>query len=155
MKIRPATREDIGELAYMILQWATNELPENLGLMDSTAWQSERTAQLIVSSNSYVTRVLDDNGQVVGAYVMMLYGNGTFGSEPYASLLGVYVKPDKRSYKFHGLKLIMDAQQIATELGLSRLEINPMPGSKGMQAVLQRLGYLPMCITHTKRLNHG
>ena len=154
MNIRQATPQDVGELAYMIMTWSRNELPEEVRIMDATAVQAERTAKMIVYSPGYLTRVMENGSGVVGAYVIMCFQEGTFGDEPYGSLLGVYVRPECRGHKYYGLKLLMDAEEQALRAGLARLEINPMPQSRGLSHILRRMGYAPLCITHTKRFSH-
>lgn len=152
--IRQAEPQDVGEIAYMIMTWARDELPEGVRIMAGTAQQAERTARMIVFMPGYHTRIAEDAGNLVGAYVIMCYPEGTFGDEPYGSLLGVYVKPEQRGHHYYGLKLLMDAQAEAHKLGLSRLEVNPMPKSRGLSHLLKRMGYEPLCITHMKRLHH-
>lgn len=152
--IRQAQPEDVGEIAYMIMNWAKDELPEAVRIMEPTAAQAERTARLIVFLPHYITRVMENGQGVVGAYVILRFTEGTFGDEPYGSLLGVYVKPEHRGFKACGLRLLMDAQEQARHSGLSRLEVNPMPKSRGMGHILKRMGYEPLCVTHVKRLSH-
>ena len=154
MNIRQAEPQDVGEIAYMIMKWATDELPEAVRIMEPTAQQAERTARLIVFQPYYITRVLENGNGIVGAYVILRFPEGTFGDEPYGSLLGVYVKPEHRGYQALGLRLLMDAQEQARQSCLSRLEINPMPRSRGMSHILKRMGYEPLCVTHMKRLSH-
>ena len=153
MQIRQASPTDVGEIAYMIMTWAKYELPEEVRIMAATASQAERTARKIVFQPGYLTRVMENGHGVVGAYVIMCFPEGTFGDEPYGSLLGVYVKPEHRGHRLYGLKLLMDAQSAAKRCGLARLEINPMPKSRGMSAILKRMGYAPLCTTHIKRLS--
>lgn len=153
-KIRSAEPQDVGEIAYMIMNWAKDELPEALRIMEGTAQQAERTASLIVFMPHYTTKVMENGGGVIGGYVIMRFPEGTFGDEPYGSLLGIYVKPEHRGHRYYGLKLLMDAQSESERLGLSRLEVNPMARSRGMSSILKRMGYEPLCVTHMKRLHH-
>lgn len=152
--IRQAEPRDVGEIAYMIMRWAREELPEAVRIMDTSAQQAERTAKLITYMPHYTTRVMENGQGVVGGYVIMKFPEGTFGDEPYGSLLGVYVKPEHRGYQGYGLKLLVDAQEQAARQGLTRLEINPMPKSRGLSSILKRMGYEPLCVTHMKRLHH-
>lgn len=149
--IRQATPGDVGEIAYMIMSWARDELPEAVRIMSSEPWQAERTANIIVFMPDYHTRVMENGQGVVGAYVVQKYPTAAFGDEPYASLLGIYVKPEHRGHKFFGLKLLQDAHQEIQSLGYPRMYINPMVKSRSFSSILKRMGYAPLCVTHVKR----
>lgn len=155
MELRVAEPKDIGQIAYLILRWFQELKPEQR-FFDGEPWEAERAAELMVYAPKYLTKVLVEGDKVIGAFVLIQSSGGIFSPKPYGVLLAVYVVPEFRGHRFLGLKLFNEAERSSRELGLSRLESNPMIGDRGTIAALQRIGFgPPLCTTMMKDLSHG
>lgn len=154
MELRVAQPKDIGQIAYVILRWF-GELPSEQRFFPGESWQAERTAELMVYSPKHLTKVLMQGDELIGLSSIIKNNSGVFSPQPYAVIFAVYVKPEYRGHRMIGLKLFKEAIKSAAELGMYRVESNPMYGDRGTAAVLKRMGFNPLCNTYFKELNHG
>jgi GNAT superfamily N-acetyltransferase len=138
MSIRPATADDIGRIAYLVLQW-NFELPEHLQRVEGGAPHAQRIAEVVVGDPRFVTRLLEVEDEVVGGICLHL-GSNLFSLSQHGQLMMWYVDPKHRG-GLHGLRLLKDAIRLADELKLGWLEIYPWADDTGASRVLERLGF--------------
>lgn len=136
--IRKAMLKDVGVIAHLLLVWDA-ELPEHNRQMFGDAPYAEHIAKLITTSPDFFTEVIEDDGKVVGAYVVSTI-QGLFSSKPFG-ILNMMVYPKQRGGKMYGLRLLERAIKKSRELGLAWLESNPWADAHGMHFVLERLGF--------------
>ena len=154
MEFREARPEDIGQLAYIMMLWR-QELPPECQFFGEEAWIAERAAQVAVHDPAYLVKVLVDEDKIVGETVIVKHTEGLFSPYPYGVILSVYVRPEYRGHRLLGYKLLCDAVESAKQMGLTRVEFNPMVDDRGAAMILKRMGFKPLCTTHTLEFNHG
>ena len=153
-ELRQAKAEDVGQLAYIMMLWR-QELPPESRFFGEEAWIAERAAQIAIFNPSYLTKVLMDGDKMIAESITIKNDEGFFSPLPFGVLLSVYVKPEYRGHLLLGYKLLCDAVKSAKDMGMSRVEFNPMVNDRGTALVLKRLGFKPICTTHFLELTDG
>jgi N-acetylglutamate synthase-like GNAT family acetyltransferase len=136
--IRKATPKDAGIIAHMMLVWDA-ELPKHLQMLNGDAPHAETTAKAMTTNPEFITEVVEEDGKIVGMYVVSKI-EGLFCSKPYG-ILNVMVYPKYRGGKMYGLRLLERSIKAAKEAGLAWLESCPWADAHGMHFVLERLGF--------------
>lgn len=150
--IRFAKEDDLGAIAAMIMAW-NRELPEEIRFFEGGAAEAERSANILIYSDAYITKVIDGPNETAGGYALGIH-TGVFSERPYGQVLCWYVKPKYRGHDMLGLKMLLDALKMARDFKLDRLEASPWVQDVGTQRVLQRLNFIPACVTHMRKVQY-
>lgn len=139
--VRSARPEDLEDLVDLCLvARAEAGVGSQLCTEDAERLRSQLGALLAVPGGEVLIGVLDD--QPAGLLLARLVGPGPFTDLSSLNIEAVFVAPDARRRGL-GHALLSRAAAVAEENGATELYSSPLPGARGMQRFLARLGFAP------------
>ncbi|WP_426595626.1 GNAT family N-acetyltransferase [Cellulomonas sp. McL0617] len=82
------------------------------------------------------------DGEPAGLMLARIVGPGPFTDVVAMDIEAVYVQPDARRRGL-GRAMLLSAVAMAEEAGVTELYSSPLPGARGMQRFLARIGFAP------------
>lgn len=107
---------------------------------DADRLRDQLGALLAVSGGRVLVALLDD--EVAGLLLARVVGPGPFTDLVSLDIEAVYVLPAARRRGL-GHALLVGATTVAEEAGATEMYSSPLPGARGMQRFLARLGFAP------------
>jgi GNAT superfamily N-acetyltransferase len=136
--IRPATRDDIAEIARLI-----RDLAEYEKLAQEVVLDEARLAEHLFGARPFAEVLLaDEAGEVVG-FALFFHNYSTFLAKPGIYLEDLFVKPSRRGHG-HGKALLRAVARLAIERGCGRLEWSVLDWNEPSIRFYQSLGAVAM-----------
>lgn len=139
IKIRPVKIEDALQVIKLCKTFQQTCLAKNQGFSE------KKIMGLVLSAikDEMFCWVIEENTKLIG-YMMGTVGEFYFSDKIGASDLGVYIKPNKRKYAFHSLKILFaQFEAWAKRKGAIEVSVATSSGtaSNGYEKFLLRNGY--------------
>lgn len=141
MQVRRAAPADVPELVALGLE-ARTESAAGPQLCSSDAAVLETQLRTFAESDGATLLVGLLEGTVAGMLLARVVEPGAFATEPAVHVEAVFVSADHRR-RGVGHALITELLTIAQEAEAEHLFAAPLPGARGMQRFLARLGFAP------------
>jgi GNAT superfamily N-acetyltransferase len=139
--VRSARPDDLEDLVDLCLAArAEAGVGSQLCTEDAERLRSQLGALLAVPGGEVLIGTVDD--QAAGLLLARLVGPGPFTDLSSLNIEAVFVVPDARRRGL-GHALLSRAVAVAEENGATELYSSPLPGARGMQRFLARLGFAP------------
>lgn len=139
--VRRATSEDVEDLAGLCLQArAETGVGRQLCSDDRDRLREQLTVLGSVDGGTVLVATWD--GELAGLALCRLMPTALLADAPVLGLDAVYVRPESRRRGL-GHALLQAAAELAEEAGATDVYAAPLPGSRGMQRFLARLGFAP------------
>lgn len=139
--VRHASSSDLEELVDLCLQArAESGVGRQLCSDDRERLRDQLSA--LGSVRDGVVLVATCDGEAAGLALCRLMGPGLLSDASVLSLDAVYVRPQSRRRGL-GHAMLQAAAELADATGASDVCAAPLPGSRGMQRFLARLGFAP------------
>lgn len=139
--VRRASSSDLEELVEICLQ-ARAEAGVGRQLCSDDRQRLRRQLSVLGSVDDGVVLVATCDGEMAGMALCRLLGPGLLTDDTVLSLDAVYVRPQHRRRGL-GHAMLQAAAEIAGAAGATDVCAAPLPGSRGMQRFLARLGFAP------------
>ena len=141
VQVHPAQPGDLDSLVALVLT-ARQEagVGSQLCTDDAARLHDQLGTLLGVPGGRILLALLD--GEPAGLMLGRIVGPGPFTDVVAMDIEAVYVKPDARRRGL-GRALLVAAVAMADEAGATELYSSPLPGARGMQRFLARVGFAP------------
>ncbi len=141
VQVREALPGDLSDLVALCLR-ARAEAGTGVQICtdDADRLRDQLGALLAVPGGRVLLGLLDD--EPAGLLLARVVGPGPFTDLVFLDIEAVYVAPGARRRGL-GHALLVSAAAVAEESGASELYSSPLPGARGMQRFLARLGFAP------------
>ncbi|WP_081844788.1 GNAT family N-acetyltransferase [Cellulomonas sp. URHE0023] len=141
VQVRGAQPGDLDSLVALVLT-ARQEagVGSQLCTDDSARLHDQLGTLLGVEGGRILLAQLD--GEPAGLMLARIVGPGPFTDVVAMDIEAVYVQPDARRRGL-GRALLLAAVAVAEEAGATELYSSPLPGARGMQRFLARIGFAP------------
>ena len=140
--VRPASSTDIEDLVDLCLQ-ARNESGLGRQLCSDDRERLRAHLSVLGSVQDGLVLVATCDGETAGLTLCRLLGPGLLSDAAVLSLDAVYVRPQSRRRGL-GHAMLQAAAEVAEAAGATDVYAAPLPGSRGMQRFLARLGFAPV-----------
>jgi GNAT superfamily N-acetyltransferase len=138
---RPARPQDLAALTELCLVGRREAaVGGQLCTDDADRLRDQLGALIAFPEGRLLVGTLDD--QVCGLLIARVVGPGPFTDHAMLNIEAVFVHPDARRRGL-GHALLAGAVAAAAEAGASDMFASPLPGSRGMQRFLARVGFAP------------
>lgn len=139
MQVRPAVLADVPDLVRLVLA-ARAEAGTGVALCTDDVERLEAQLGAALELPGAVVAVALKNRQVAGMLMARIVGPSVFTDQLFADLEALYVSPAMRR---HGLghALVGQLVAVAQDRGVTQVYSAPLPGSRGVQRFLARLGF--------------
>lgn len=141
VQVRRATRSDLEDLVDLCLQ-ARAEAAVGRQLCSDDRDRLRRHLAVLASMEDGAVLVGTCDGRTAGLALCRVLGPGPLTDAPVLALDAVYVSPQSRRRGL-GHAMMQAAAEVADEAGADEVYAAPLPGSRGMQRFLARLGFAP------------
>ncbi|UZN01556.1 GNAT family N-acetyltransferase [Cellulomonas sp. S1-8] len=139
--MRHASASDLEDLVELCLQ-ARTESGVGRQLCSDDRERLREQLSVLGSVPDGVVLVATFDDEPAGVALCRLLGPGLLSDAVVLSLDAVYVRPESRRRGL-GHAMLQAAAEIADEAGATDVYAAPLPGSRGMQRFLARLGFAP------------
>ncbi|MBO9554478.1 GNAT family N-acetyltransferase [Cellulomonas sp.] len=139
--VRSACPHDLEDLVDLCLAARSEAgVGSQLCTEDSERLRSQLGTLLATPGGEVLIGTVDD--QAAGLLLARIVGPGPFTDQSSLHLEALFVLPDARRRGL-GHALLSRAVQLAEQAGATELYSSPLPGARGMQRFLARLGFAP------------
>lgn len=138
---RPARLEDLSDLTELCLVARREAAVGGQLCTDDAGRLRDQLAALVAFPDGrLLVGTVDD--RVAGLLIARVVGPGLFADAAMLNIEAVYVLPDARRRGL-GHALLAGAVAVAQEVGAVEMFASPLPGSRGVQRFLARVGFAP------------
>lgn len=139
--VRRASSSDLEDLVTLCLQ-ARTESGVGRQLCSDDRERLREQLSVLASVQDGAVLVATCDGEPAGLALCRVLGPGLLSDAVVLSLDAVYVRPQSRRRGL-GHAMLQAAAEVADEAGATDVCAAPLPGSRGMQRFLARLGFAP------------
>jgi GNAT superfamily N-acetyltransferase len=141
VQVRPAEPADLTDLATLCLEArGESAVGAQLCTDDGLRLRNQLGTLLAAPGGQVLVGLLDD--EPAGLLLASVVGPSPFTDEVSLNLEAIYVAPHARRRGL-GRALLARALDVATQSGVHEVYAAPLPGSRGMQRFLARVGFAP------------